>query len=114
MTPAIAALLRKSLDGLSLRYAATAQNIANANSDHYRPMTVSFENELRTAAAGGAGSIERLAIGPRQAETAVKGSSVRMDLELQTASETAMRYGALVDVLGRELQLERTIIRGGQ
>jgi len=37
-----------------------------------------------------------------------------MDLELETQSETAMRYGALVDLLARELQLQRTIIRGGQ
>ena len=39
---------------------------------------------------------------------------VRLDLELETQSETAMRYGALADLLARELQLERTVIKGGQ
>jgi len=37
-----------------------------------------------------------------------------MDLELATQSATALRYGALVDILGRQLALTRSIIRGGQ
>jgi len=50
-----------------------------------------------------------------EVEPAANGlEPMRMDLELANQSETAMRYGALVDVLARELQLQRTIIRGGQ
>jgi len=112
MNPLISAILNKALDGLSLRSAATAQNIANANSPGYRPVRVSFESELAAAAARGEGSVRSLPL--RAVEDATANPSVRMDLELADQSETAMRYGALVDVLARELQLQRTIIRGGQ
>lgn len=36
------ALIAKALDGLTARYQATAQNIANANSPNYRPIRVTF------------------------------------------------------------------------
>ena len=114
MTPALSALLRKSLDGLSMRSIATAQNIANANSARYRPVSVSFERALQAASAEGADAIGAMRIAQDESKVEVKGSAVRLDLELQTASETSMRYGALIDMLGRALQLERAIIRGGQ
>ena len=53
MTPIISAIITKALDGLQLRSTATAQNIANANSPGYRPLSVSFEEELAAAAARG-------------------------------------------------------------
>jgi flagellar basal body rod protein FlgG len=40
----------KALDGLTLRMAAIAQNIANANSQQFRPLEVRFEEALRIAA----------------------------------------------------------------
>jgi flagellar basal-body rod protein FlgB len=39
---------------------------------------------------------------------------MRLDLELATASETGLRYAALLDLLGRQLQISRIAIRGGQ
>lgn len=114
MDAAIAAIIRKSLDGLVLRSAATAQNIANANSVSYRPLSVSFESALRDAAGRGPSAITAVSIRTDEASEAVAGSAVRTDLELATASETAMRYGALIDLLGRQLQLQRSVIRGGQ
>ena len=107
-------LINKALDGLSMRYLATAENIANANSPAFRPLRVSFEESLKAAARGGADavrtvkpSLERFAASPATTET-------RLDLELATASETAMRYAALIDLLGRQMQISRTVIRGGQ
>ena len=113
MNPLVSAILNKALDGLSLRSAATAQNIANVNSPGYRPVRVSFESELAAAAAKGEDSVRALPLEIVEASPTAN-QSVRMDLELADQSETAMRYGALVDVLARELQLQRTIIRGGQ
>ena len=113
MNPIISAILNKALDGLSLRSVATAQNIANVNSAGYRPLSVSFEEELQSAAAKGEDAVRTLPLTMHQANVAAS-QGVRLDLELETQSETAMRYGALVDVLARELQLQRTIIRGGQ
>jgi flagellar basal-body rod protein FlgB len=111
--PISSALIEKALDGLSQRYTFTAQNIANANTPNYRPVRVSFEEGLRQAAAGGERAIDAVRpqtfVDPRPA-----GDGVRLDLELATASQTAMRYRALLDLLGQQLRLERTILTGGR
>jgi flagellar basal-body rod protein FlgB len=39
---------------------------------------------------------------------------MRLDLEVATAASTALRYQALLDVLGREMNLRRAVIAGGQ
>lgn len=113
MNNMISAIIGKALDGLSLRSVATAQNVANANSPGYRPLRVSFEEELTAAAAKGEGDVRSVLLGFDELDPAASGG-LRLDLELATQSETAGRYGALIDVLGRELQLQRTVIRGGQ
>ncbi len=41
------AVLRKSLDAYALRHKATAKNIANVESQDYRPLRVNFEENLR-------------------------------------------------------------------
>jgi flagellar basal-body rod protein FlgB len=38
---------------------------------------------------------------------------MRLDLEVATASQTAMRYAALLDILGREMAINRAVVRGG-
>ena len=40
-------ILRKSLDAYALRHKATAKNIANVESQDYRPLRVNFEENLR-------------------------------------------------------------------
>ena len=108
------ALIAKALDGLTARYQATAQNIANANSPNYRPIRVSFEDSLRSAAANGREAIASVA--PKvDFEPAPRiASEMRLDLEIANASQTAMRYGALLSVLGRQMDLARTIVSGGR
>lgn len=105
-----AALAVKALDGLYLRYQYTAQNIANANSAGYRPIHVSFEENLRSAASKGAMAIAD--VRPAVSVDAA-GSDMRLDLELSTASQTAMRYRALLDVLGRQMAVHRAVIMDG-
>lgn len=112
MNTLISAIITKALDGLSLRSAATAQNIANVSSSNYRPVAVSFEAELKAAAAKGEETVRALPLDLREADPSGT-QGVRMDLELESQSETAMRYGALVNILARELQLQRAIIQGG-
>jgi flagellar basal-body rod protein FlgB len=108
------ALISRALDGLNQRYAFTAQNIANANSPNYRPARVSFEESLRAASQQGLAAIE--AVEPEVVyEEAVEGEApMRLDLELATASQTAARYRALVDILSREMAIHRTLITGGR
>ena len=108
------ALIAKALDGLTARYQATAQNIANANSPNYRPIRVTFEDSLRSAATQGGGAIAGVEPKVELVPTPRIASEMRLDLEIANASRTAMRYGALLSILGRQMELARTIVSGGR
>lgn len=108
-----AVLVAKALDGLAMRASAISQNVANANSASYRPLRVDFEGSLRKAAEQGPGAVRAL----RHEFTQMPvepGGELRLDLELASASETALRYGALVEVLGRQMALTRLSVTGGR
>lgn len=108
-----AALITKALEGLHQRYMFTAQNIANANSPEYRPMRVSFEESLRAAADRGPDAIR--AVQPRViGDDSAEDGAMRLDLELAAASQTAMRYRALIDILGRQMALSRAVATVGR
>jgi len=111
--PVSALIINKALDGLAMRSAAIADNIANAGSDGFRPGRVRFEEALRTAAGQGAQAIRSLAPQVEQS-TAAPGQEVRLDLELASATETSLRYAALLNLLSRQMQISRTVVRGGQ
>ncbi len=108
-----AAILKKSLDGLSIRYAFTAQNIANVSSPDYQPVRVSFEAELRAAESKGAVAVAQVMPLAHVAPSTADSEAVRIDLELADASQTALRYRALLDVLSREMALHRAVISEG-
>ena len=113
MDPTSPVLINKALDGLSMRMLATARNVANANSPGFQPVRVSFEDALKAAASHGPEAVR--GVTARFEQVAFSGSSeMRLDLELATASETAMRYAALVDLLGRQMQISRIVFSGGQ
>lgn len=108
-----AALAAKALDGLYLRYQYTAQNIANANTPNYQPVRVSFEASLEAAAAKGSEAISNVIPGIRSGLQAGGSTEMRLDLELSTASQTAMRYRALLSVLDQQMALHRAVIMDG-
>lgn len=108
-----AAIMKKALDGLSVRYAFLAQNIANANSPDYQPMAVTFEEALRSAAAHGTGAIAQVKPEAHPVMNASTPAEMRLDLELADASQTAMRYRALLDILGRQMALHRAVVTEG-
>jgi flagellar basal-body rod protein FlgB len=112
MDPISAQLISRALDGLSMRQLATAENIANAGTHSFRPLRVSFEAALRTAATQGPEAIAQ--VRPELTQAPLPDGDLRIDLELATASQTALRYAALIDLLGRQIQISRTAIRGGQ
>lgn len=107
-------LIAKALDGLSQRYLATAENIANANTPHYRPLKVSFEASLKAAAERGDAAIAQETPTVSFEPVPVVADEMRLDLQMATASQTALRYQALLDVLGREMQISQAAITGGQ
>lgn len=104
-------IIAKALDGLAARQVATAANIANAGNSSSRPLRVSFEGQLRAAALGGAGSLATVSPTVSYAEAS---GAPRLDLELVTASTTTARFGALLDVLGRQMALARAIAAMGR
>jgi flagellar basal-body rod protein FlgB len=106
------AVILKALDCLSARALITAENIANGGTIGYRPRRLSFEKALQSAAAQGESDIK--AVQPSIRRDGRAGSaSLRLDLELATASSTALRYAALIDVLNRQMQIEALAIQGG-
>ena len=86
------AIVLKELDCLTTRSAVSAQNIANANTPGYRPLYVSFERALSTAASEGKDAVQ--ALQPTIQREAVGDAGMRLDMEVATASSTAMRYAA--------------------
>lgn len=108
------ALIARALDGLTARYEATAQNIANANSPAYRPIRVTFEESLRRAAAEGPSAIASVRPQIEVAPRPRIATEMRLDLEIANASQTAMRYGALLSILGRQMEVARSIVSGGR
>jgi flagellar basal-body rod protein FlgB len=109
-----ALLITKALDGLAMRASAISQNISNANSPGYLPVRVSFEDQLRGAAGAGPDAVR--AVQPQFVRVLAEDvdAELRIDLEMASASETALRYSALVDVLSRQMQISRLAVRGGQ
>ncbi len=109
-----AILLTRALDGLAMRASAISQNIANASSPSYLPFKVSFEEQLREAAAQGVEAVRHFKPEFTRLPTDMSNREVRLDLEMASASHTALRYAALIEVLGRQMQIARTAVRGGQ
>lgn len=105
-------ILAKALDGLSARYTATAENIANANTPNYRPVQVRFEEALRAAAEQGAAAVTGVEARTEAAPMPKIASEMRLDLEIATASQTAGRYMALTELLARSMQIQRTAMGG--
>ncbi|VWD46971.1 hypothetical protein BCO18430_07180 [Burkholderia contaminans] len=115
----VASIATKALDGLFARQAATAQNIANANSVGYVPVRVSFEDALRDAAVARPGDTDdaRLArvrsVEPSfGAPLPIDVNTVRLDDEIASASETSARYAMLIGMLDRTLQIRQLAIKG--
>lgn len=107
-----ASLMIKALDGLSARALATAQNIANAGTPNYRPLRASFEDALREAAAKGPEAIGQVRPKIEHVQPSAVAPDMRLDLELATASSTALRYSALIEILNRQTQIQALAFSG--
>ena len=102
----------KALDGLHLRAIAIAENIANSGSGTFKARSVNFEAELQEAAAAGAAAIQNYDASISTDAPLMRGEDVRLDLEMASASETALRYAALTDILNRQMQISRIAVKG--
>jgi len=112
MDSANAIVLLKALDGLSARSVVTAENIANAGTPNYRPLRLTFEKALQEAAATGNEAVRHVVPQIERVPVGAPDSELRLDLELATASQTALRYSALVELLNRQTQIDSLAITG--
>lgn len=112
MDPLAAQIIVKALDGLTLRQNVTAENLANAGTPGYRPLRLSFEQALADAAARGPDAVASVVPEIERVPAGAEDSEMRLDAELATASSTALRYAALIDLLNREMQVEALAVRG--
>lgn len=126
MTPGIEAIttaaLGLALDAASLRHKAIAANIANANTEGYVPMRVTFEEQLSDARE----SLQtRAAIAPfaltglrAQIVPAIdvdgQGSRVQLDVEVAKMAENTVHYQALLKGLSRHFALLNSAISDGR
>jgi flagellar basal-body rod protein FlgB len=98
-------LAAKALDGLYLRSAALAHNLANMSSPRFQSLEVNFEGALRKAASQGPAAVDALQFGFTAGRLFGPGDEQREDLLLVDASINAMRYAALSDLIGRRLAI---------
>jgi flagellar basal-body rod protein FlgB len=109
-----AQLLLRNLDGLSLRASVIAQNIANANSPDYRPLSVLFEDTLQAAAQKGLVAIASAMPRIESSNSGVIDTPVRIDLELASMATTSGRYAAIAEIMNRELQIDAVAVSGSR
>ncbi len=107
--PMAVAVAAKALDGLTMRMAAISQNLANANSARFRPVDVNFEHALQLASGKDAGAVRALNFHFTAGREYSPGEDRRIDLMIADAAQTAMRYSALVDMLGRRFAIQHAL-----
>lgn len=126
------AAAKVSLNGLSRRLEATAQNLANINTPTYARREVTFEDQL-SRLLHGPDKLPLVTTDPRhismlpQSVEAVRpveegavgelvrwdGNGVDIDIEMAKLAETRMHYQALFRLLARKAASYRTAIGGG-
>ncbi|HEY4116143.1 MAG TPA: hypothetical protein VGM17_18950 [Rhizomicrobium sp.] len=109
-----AILMIKALDGLNARSVITAENIANSATPNYLPLRTSFEAALKEAAAKSDDAVRDFTPRVDRAVAGTPEASLRTDLEMSTASSTALRYDALVEIMSREMQIGSLAVTGNR
>jgi flagellar basal-body rod protein FlgB len=107
------AVLVRALDALHQRQLALAQNVASIGLAEPQMLRVNFEQAL--AAAAGSGSARQVASSPIRVERDAESSRApRLDLEVSKAQENAARYGAVLAIIDRQLQLQHMALNDGR
>jgi flagellar basal-body rod protein FlgB len=112
-----------ALDAYAARHQVLANNIANADTDSYRPLRLNFEEQLdglRSAIASGSSDaeVERLVarvhpyVELRQADPVLGDSHQRLDEEMTLIAQNTIQYEAMLAAINHETALTRTAITG--
>ena len=128
-------VLGKTIDLRARNQALIASNVANAETPHYTPKALSFENELQGALKGGKkqvqaptharhfplnGSSSRVQdVTGKVVETPAKspgkdGNAVEIEAEMSRMTENQIMYNASVQILAKKFEGLRSALREGK
>ena len=108
--PITTAALSAALDAALRSHAASASNIANAGTDGYVPLHLSFDERLEDARSilQRTGRLDGAALEGLRGELAPAGEgagAVQLDLEMAGLAANAVRFQTLAQALNRHLGL---------
>lgn len=106
-------LLARALDATSLRQAAHASNIANAQALDYQRLEVSFE-ELLDGLVDPNGRLVAGTVVPHAELVVAADPEIRIDREMALLAENAMHHQALLTAFERSYGSIRLAIREGR
>ncbi len=84
--------IQTSLDGLAARQRIEATNLANSETPGYTAQTVSFEDSLSAAIAGGEPSQTQITTGVSSDPRNINGNNVSVDKETIQMIDTGLKY----------------------
>lgn len=116
--PVTLSLVHQALDASSLRQAAHAHNIANAHTENFRPLRVTFEEHLSSLRDGlSRGESARIndAINlPIGLSPAPAGSRVELEHEVSSMSQNALHYQTLIKAIDRQFGMVSLAVSEGR
>jgi flagellar basal-body rod protein FlgB len=103
-------LLGRAVDLSALRHSVHAANVANANTEGYSRLELAADSAQRAlvGADGGTSAVAEPRI------VSVPGEVVRLDEEIASMAQNAVRYQALLGAFEKTMGLLRTAAREGK
>ncbi len=104
--------IHAGLNGLNARRAASEDAIANSETPGYIARNVSFEGQLARAIDAGHPMTTAPTTSYTSDPTLPNGNNVRLEKELVTLTDTALRQQLMVEAANAKFRLLRTAITG--
>lgn len=124
-------VLQAGLTGLGQRQRALAENVANADTPHFKRFEVSYEAQLQAAVEASPTAPlalthpGHLSLGPqgisqfqpelrRATDSTLRndGNNVDIDVEMTRLAQTSLTYSAVADLMKRKMTGLKDVIRG--
>ncbi len=102
--------LKAGLSGLTARRQASEDAVANMETPGYIAKRVSFEDQLASAIDSGDPSSAAMRVTNSTDVAQPNGNNVKVDQELISLSDTALRHQLLVEAVNAKFRLMRTVI----
>ncbi|WP_137939831.1 flagellar basal body protein [Chitinivorax sp. B] len=113
-------LVSMALDAASMRHQAISMNIANATNPNYRPVRVSFEDQLTAArealqAGQTVDSRNLFGVSPKMInDPTLTGGQASLDIQTAELAKNTLHYQALLKGLSKHLSIVSTVINEGK